>query len=200
MRRAEVPEHQRIPTHIYIDELSTIATEHFEILLSQGRRYGLGLILNHQGLSQLPATLRDAVRINCNTQFFFQTSAVDATPLAKDITSDARDTALVKALIAQRVGEAFYVRRGAPTQRIAFRPNPDPEVDPARVEAVREAALAAYGRPIAEVDRELEDRDRYLLSLQADHGASGRAYDDATATTWEVHDDTNRTFRPRIGE
>src|SRR5207248_7777845 len=59
MRRAEMPEAERKPFVLYIDEFQNFASdaESLEKILSEARKYGLGLVLAHQFTSQLPAEL-----------------------------------------------------------------------------------------------------------------------------------------------
>lgn len=52
-------------------------------VLSQARGYGLGFILAHQQLIQLPAELREAVAVNCRTKLCFQLDPPDNERMAR---------------------------------------------------------------------------------------------------------------------
>src|SRR5690606_24151365 len=41
------------PYYLYVDEFQSIATENFSILLSEARKFGLGLVLANQYLAQV---------------------------------------------------------------------------------------------------------------------------------------------------
>jgi hypothetical protein len=53
MRRSRTPEAERRPFYVYVDEFQSIATEGFVTLLSEGRKFGLGLVLANQFVSQI---------------------------------------------------------------------------------------------------------------------------------------------------
>ena len=52
-RRASIPEHERVPHFLYIDEFQNFVTPSIESILSEARKYKLWLILAHQYLEQL---------------------------------------------------------------------------------------------------------------------------------------------------
>ena len=174
MARADRPEHKRFPVHLYLDEFQNLVTvsDRFESIVGEGRRFGLGLILSHQNLAQLPVSLRATIRNNVATQLLFATGAGDAADLSADVVSDAYGAPgeVKRVLVTQGVGEAFLVRRGHEAVRIRVPHAPDPPRDTAleaRAAALREGSLQAYGRAAAEVERELNERERYLLGLEA---------------------------------
>jgi type IV secretory pathway TraG/TraD family ATPase VirD4 len=47
-RRADMPESQRVPHFLYIDEFQNFVTPAIESILSEARKYKLGLIIAHQ--------------------------------------------------------------------------------------------------------------------------------------------------------
>ena len=144
LARADVPESQRTPVSVYLDEFQNFAGPQFAALLSEGRRFGCSLVLAHQSLGQLPGPLWQAIRTNANHQFLFGMGAGDAAELAKDVALDETREEVRKLLMGQSPGEAVLVRRGQPSARVRLSPSPDPAVDQAGVRSVREAAWAAY--------------------------------------------------------
>jgi len=160
MARSARPEAARAPVGVYVDEFEHFAGAQFASLLQEGRRMGCGLTLSHQNLAQLPADLRGVLRGNVGTQLLFQVGAADAAELAPEFAFGEGREAARAALMAQGVGEAHLLRRGEPPVRLRLPPSSDPPADPARVRALREAALSRWGRPAAEVDAELAARAR----------------------------------------
>jgi hypothetical protein len=164
MARVDVPERMRVPVSLYVDEFETMAADRFESIVAEGRRFGLGLVLSHQNLSQLPAGLRQVIRNNVHTQLLFQTGAVDASDLAREVVSAESRTDIAEALMTQCVGEAFLVRRGRETVRIRVPRSVEPNVSHRDVAAMKEAAFNSFGvsRATAENDqrRREEDWDR----------------------------------------
>jgi len=159
MARAGIPECERIPVHLYIDEFETMATDQFEVIVAEGRRFGLGLCLSHQNLSQLPTCLRHVLRNNVHAQFLFQTGAVDAAELDAEVSTDTPKEVVRRLLIRQPVGEAFLIRRGQDSRRVRVLHCPDPVVDAASIQAIREHALETHGRRAADIDLELDGRE-----------------------------------------
>jgi type IV secretory pathway VirB4 component len=86
LSRAELPEAERIPFYLYVDEFQHFATDTFVEILSEARKYGLRLILAHQTLSQLHETsgLEAAILGNTGIQVYFRVSRSDAEILAKE--------------------------------------------------------------------------------------------------------------------
>src|SRR5205823_4819052 len=91
------------------------ATDTFASLLSESRKYGLGMHLTNQYLAQLPEPIRDAVLGNVGTIVSFEVSAEDAKVLAKEFTplleADfmglPRFNFYIKLMIEGKTSEAF---------------------------------------------------------------------------------------------
>lgn len=82
--RTDTPELQRQKFYLYIDEFQNFATENFISMLGEARKYRLALLLAHQNLAQLPATLRASILSNCGLQAYFRISRDDSNILAKE--------------------------------------------------------------------------------------------------------------------
>ena len=206
MARIEQPEAQRVPVFLYVDEFETMATERFENIIAEGRRFGLGLCLSHQNISQLPPRLKQVVRNNVYGQVFFQTGALDATELAGEITgAESREVAKAR-LMSQGVGQAYVIRRGQSSVQIQTALCPDPKVRPAQIEALRLVSLHQYARPVAEVDAELEAREKRWstptqTSPSAASSAAAKASSGAAPTsnaTYEIRHEKRHSFKPRL--
>lgn len=53
MKRAKVPQSKRKPFFLYVDEFQSLATENFTVLLSEARKFKLGIVLANQFISQI---------------------------------------------------------------------------------------------------------------------------------------------------
>lgn len=90
MERAVVPEDERTPTFLYVDECQDYFDETIEILLAQGRKYKIGVTLAHQYLDQLDTGGRSSVLANTSIKAAGGMNAKDAKTLASEmrVTSD----------------------------------------------------------------------------------------------------------------
>jgi hypothetical protein len=145
----------------YLDEC-----EHFdglsaqlEQICSESRKFGMGICLSHQYSGQLNPQLRLLIRNVVGTQIYFGLGP-EADVIAGEIASDEPKAIVRNLLLRQKIGEAIVLRRGHPYTRIRTRLVPDPNVDNAAVQALREMALREFGRPSAEIDAELDAREK----------------------------------------
>ncbi len=83
MGRADMPEDQRKPFYLYVDEFQNFATDSFAVILSEARKYGLNLTVANQYISQMGEPVRDAVFGNVGTILSFRVSPDDAPFLQK---------------------------------------------------------------------------------------------------------------------
>jgi len=66
---------------LYVDEFQHFVSDALPTVLSEARKFGLGLVLAHQYLGQLPHWLQDAVLGNIGTTVLFRLGALDAQKL-----------------------------------------------------------------------------------------------------------------------
>jgi len=83
MGRANVPEADRRPFYLYVDEFQNFATESFATILSEARKYALNLTVANQYISQMEEPVRNAVFGNVGTIVTFRVSPDDAPFLVK---------------------------------------------------------------------------------------------------------------------
>lgn len=84
MSRADIPETERVPFYLYIDEFQNFTTDTFLEILSESRKYGFGLYMTNQLIGQLPEDLRNNVFGNVGTIISYLVGPLDA-PFLKDI-------------------------------------------------------------------------------------------------------------------
>lgn len=91
--RAEVAASDRRPFFLYVDEFQNFTTLAFVNMMSELRKYGVGLTLAHQHLQQLEPEIRHAVLGNTGTLISFRVGAEDAGYLAREFqpTFDVED-------------------------------------------------------------------------------------------------------------
>lgn len=84
LRRARQKSANREPFYLYIDEFHNFTTDTFISLLSESRKYGLGVHMTNQYLAQLPGKLQGAVLGSVGTILAFEVGAEDAAILSKE--------------------------------------------------------------------------------------------------------------------
>ena len=84
LSRAELPAAGRRPFALYVDEFQTFTTLSFVNMMSELRKYGLGLTLAHQHMHQLEPEVRHAVLGNAGTLISFRVGPEDAVILARE--------------------------------------------------------------------------------------------------------------------
>jgi len=157
MGRVELPAAQRRFFTLYVDEFQTMATENFTLLLSEARKFGVGLVLANQFISQIQdPRIMQAIFGNVGTLITFRVSYEDAKehlqPMYlpyfsdQDLTTVPNWHAFVKTTVAGQVVPPFVIRTVLP----------EAARDAAVAEAVRVNSRALYSRPRAEVEAEIE--------------------------------------------
>ena len=56
LKRASIVEEQRVPFYLYVDEFQNYVSQSFESVLSEARKYRLGLVIAHQYIEQLKSS------------------------------------------------------------------------------------------------------------------------------------------------
>jgi type IV secretory pathway TraG/TraD family ATPase VirD4 len=91
LRRQKEGKDKRQDFFLYIDEFQNYVTESIESILSEARKYRLGLIMAHQYIKQLEgddgkSKVKDAVFGNVGTMMCYKIGATDAEYMAKEMS------------------------------------------------------------------------------------------------------------------
>lgn len=89
MRRAKQSENERVPFFGYIDEFQSFGTSVFPNLLSEARKYKIGLTIAHQFISQLDPQMQNAIFGNVGTILSFKTGSNDGEILSREFSGEA---------------------------------------------------------------------------------------------------------------
>jgi type IV secretory pathway TraG/TraD family ATPase VirD4 len=84
MRRASIQESQRKPFYLYIDEAQNFVSTSFATMLPQVRKFGLGLFLANQHLSQLDTETKSAILANFGSLIVFRIGLEDAKVMERE--------------------------------------------------------------------------------------------------------------------
>ena len=149
MSRAIIPEQDRRPFYLYVDEFQNVATSSFNSFLSEARKYKLGLCLATQFLDQVEQETLQAVFGNIGSLLVFAVGPNDAGLLAEQLTGNVTATdlialpkyrACVRLMIDGMSRPAFTMETIKPELNI---------VDRSRF--VREQSRRRYSQPVKEV-------------------------------------------------
>lgn len=91
LQRARIDADQRYPFYVYVDEFQNLLTDTFITMLSESRKYGIGLHLTNQYFAQLPKKIQDAILGNVGTLILFGLGIEDAERLAKEFEPFAKE-------------------------------------------------------------------------------------------------------------
>lgn len=95
LSRQDLPEAERVTFFVYLDEFQSFTTTAFAGMLSELRKYGLGLVLAHQYAAQLSPEVRDAVFGNVGTVLLFRVGPDDAFVLRPHFAPELTELDLV---------------------------------------------------------------------------------------------------------
>lgn len=157
MGRANIDEKDRVDFSLYVDEFQNFATESFESILSEARKYRLNLILGNQFMTQLTDKIREAIIGNVGTVISGRIGITDAEILEKKFrpTFEAED--LAKLPNYQSITSVMINNVPSAPFSMSFVP-PMGQVNPQLVDALKKLSAAKYGKTREQVEREIATR------------------------------------------
>lgn len=166
MGRTGTEKESRTPFFLYIDEFQNFATDTFSEILSEARKYGLGLTVAHQFLRQVPDNILHALFGNVGTLISFRISAEDARVVANhydpyvsayDLANLWVREAYAKMLVRGQVRDPLSIR----TRYIA-----DVKVNSSYVENLYKLSRMSYARPLVEARQEVVEKKSEISKLE----------------------------------
>lgn len=156
LSRVDDPTKSFAPFFLHIDEFQNVSTDSISAILSEARKYKLGLTVAHQFIAQLDPVIRDAVFGNVGSMAAFRVGNDDANALepqfapvfsASDIMNTPNYNAVMRVLAD-----------GTPTRAFSVATMPPPASDPDLAQRLIFESSQRYGRPRAEVEYEIQQR------------------------------------------
>jgi hypothetical protein len=159
MGRADIPEDQRVDFSLYVDEFQNFATDSFENILSEARKYRLNLILANQFMTQLTDKIREAIIGNVGTIVSGRIGTTDAELLVKRFspTFDAED--LTRLPNFETIASVMINNVPSAPFSMSLIP-PLGKANPQLADALKRLSAAKYGTPRAEAERDIFKRLR----------------------------------------
>lgn len=165
MSRADIPEDQRVPFYLYVDEFQNFATDNISQIFSESRKYKLALLVANQFIGQLRDDIKAAVFGNVGTLISFRVGAEDGEYVAKqfepeftqqDLINQENYHAIIKMIVNGLPSRPFNIVANPP------QPGQPPEI----TKAIKELARLKYGRPREQVDAELQEKMKIEMPVQ----------------------------------
>ena len=165
LKRAKMEKKDRKDFFLYIDEFQNYVTESIEVVLSEARKYRLGLNIAHQYLGQLEGstgvssqkkvTLKDAIFGNVGSMMCYKIGAQDAEHMAKEMAPVFSDQDLINIDKYKAVMKlSIDTQPSRPFSIIPVNPYLE-EGDKDAAEAYKQLSRLKYGRDRDFVDREV---------------------------------------------
>lgn len=157
MSRADISEHERKDFCLYVDEFQNFATESFESILSEARKYRLNLIVANQFMTQLTDKIREAILGNVGTILCGRVGVTDAelmvkafspTFTAEDLTKQANYSVICKVMMFGMPSAPFTMK---------FLP-PMGEANEELMNSLKTYTAVRFGRSRSEVEQEINER------------------------------------------
>ncbi len=144
--RATIPDYDRLPVMVYVDEAQDYFDANIGIILSQARKYRVGMVMAHQYLGQLSNGLQEAFEANTSIKLAGGVSARDARALAGQMNANPE---LVQ---SQPKGTfATFIRgltqRAVPISFPFFVLEKKPKATKDEIAAIRQHCRKAYAEP-----------------------------------------------------
>jgi DNA helicase HerA-like ATPase len=161
MSRADTPEENRRPVYLYVDEFQNFATPDFAVIMSEARKYGLGLCVANQFIGQVEEEVKNAVFGNVGTIISFRVGVTDANYLQHefsptfgedDLLNVERFHAYIKTIVNGEPVPPFSMDLTKDISKIKAMESP-------RIaEIIKEMSRLKYGRDVKLVEAEITRR------------------------------------------
>lgn len=148
------------PFYLYIDEFQNVSTDSISQILSEARKYGLGLNIAHQFIAQLDEGIKNAVFGNVGSMATFRISFEDAQYLEKRFAPTFTQDDIMK--IPNRNAYLQIIGHGQPltpfniaTLPLDFFAKRNPE---GVAEKIKQLSYHKYGKPRKQVEEDIMRR------------------------------------------
>ena len=151
MQRANMAESERRDFGLYIDEFQNFTTSAFASIVSEARKYRLGLTIAHQNFDQISPRVLSAIIKNVGTMAAFSVNFEDAEKLQKSFRPIQAGT-----LSESSTGE-FWCRAGGRVERVrGISPKEQSHCYYRSLNRLRQNSRERYARPRREVEEKFQ--------------------------------------------
>jgi hypothetical protein len=158
LSRVDDPSCSFPPFYLHMDEFQNVSTDSISTILSEARKYKLGLTIAHQFIAQLEEGIKDAVFGNVGSLAAFRVGQEDAQFLERQFAPVFNASDLMN--IPNRTAYLRLLANGVPAKPFSIGTLAPVASDTARATFLKERSAARYGRPREEVEAEIAARYR----------------------------------------
>ena len=151
--RQSIDKNERVPFFLYVDEFQNFATDTFNEILSEARKYWLSLSVAHQFIRQIPKNISDALFGNVWTLISFRISSEDAEYMKQhfqpflngyDLANLNMREFYCKLLVKWQVKDPFSLKSCR---------TPDVKINKDHIQNLYEISRSKYSRPLEEAKK-----------------------------------------------
>lgn len=153
LSRADAPGKSFPHFYLHIDEFQNITTNSIAAILSEARKYKLGMTLAHQYIQQIDEKIRDAVFGNVGSMAVFRVGPEDAQYLENQFAPTFTKNDLL--YIPNRHAYVRLLANGTPTKPFDIGTEKPPEPDTERAQRLITLSQQTHSRPRDEVEQDI---------------------------------------------
>jgi DNA helicase HerA-like ATPase len=161
--RQSIDKNQRTPFFLYVDEFQNFATDTFNEILSEARKYGLSLAVAHQFIRQIPQNISESLFGNVGTLISFRISSEDAEYMKQhfqpflngyDLSNLSMREFYCKLLVQGEVKDPFSLRSCR---------TPDVTINKSHIAQLYEISRMKYARPLIEAKKMVAEKQADVM-------------------------------------
>ena len=156
LSRVDDPTRSFAPFYLHMDEFQNVSTDSISAILSEARKYKLGLTIAHQFIAQLDENIRDAVFGNVGSLAAFRVGPEDAQFLEQQYAPTFTANDLMN--VPNRMAFMRMLANGSPTPPFTLATLAPAETDSGRVMQLIADSYERHGRPRTEIEEEIRVR------------------------------------------
>ncbi len=156
LSRVDDPSKSFAPFYLHIDEFQNVSTDSISAILSEARKYKLGLTMAHQFMAQLDPKIKDAVFGNVGSIAAFRVGSEDSQQLEAQLSPTFTAHDLLN--VPNRNAYVRILANGTPTRPFSIKTVAPPHFEASVVAERIAQSYQQYGRPKAEIEQEIQAR------------------------------------------
>jgi len=156
LSRVDDPTRGFAPFYLHMDEFQNISTSSISAILSEARKYKLGLTVAHQFIAQLDQSIKEAIFGNVGSMAAFRVGAEDSQFLENQFQPVFSAHDLMN--IPNRNAYVRLLMNGVPAQPFSISTMPPAATDHEKVARLIQQSLQTFGRDREEVETEIRAR------------------------------------------